>query len=87
MEEQKISYLAFESSQARMERINTRLWLIIIILILSLIGSNAGWIYYESQWKYVTTETSIEASQNGDENIVNGGDLYYGTGSKDNKEN
>ena len=82
---QNVSYLAFESSQARMERIIKRLWVVIIVLIISLIGTNAGWIYYESQWQYVKTETTIDATQDGDNNFLSGGDLYYGTESENNQ--
>ena len=48
---------------ARMERANKRLWIIVIILIAAFIATNAGWIYYESQFQVV--ETSIEAKQDG----------------------
>ena len=63
MEERKdISYLAFESSQARMERVNTRLWTIVIILIVLLFGTNAAWIYYELQYENVVVTQEVEAS-------------------------
>lgn len=81
---QNVSYLAFESSQARMERIIKRLWVVIIVLIISLIGTNAGWLWWESQWQYVKTETTIDATQDGDNNWISGGDMYYGTESEDN---
>ena len=79
---QSVTYLAFESSQARLERINTKLWVVIIILVVALIGSNVGWIYWESQWQYVQTETSIDATQDGDNNYLSGGDMYYGAESE-----
>lgn len=82
MEMQNVTYLAFESSQARLERINTKLWVVIIILVVALIGSNAGWIYWESQWQYVQTETNIDATQDGDNNYLSGGDMYYGAESE-----
>lgn len=73
-----------ESAFAKLERANTRLWIVCIILIVALIASNAGWIYWESQWQYVQTETTVEASQEGDNNFLSGGDLYYGTESENN---
>lgn len=79
---QNVTYLAFESAQSRLERINTKLWVVILVLIVALIGSNAGWIYWESQWQYVQTETNIDATQDGDNNYLSGGDLYYGTESE-----
>ena len=45
-----IPYLAFESSQARMERVNMGLLIIILVLIVALIGTNAAWIQYENQF-------------------------------------
>lgn len=73
-----------ESAFAKLEKANTRLWVVCIILIVALLATNAGWIYYESTWAYVQTETTVEASQEGDNNILSGGDLYYGAESEDN---
>lgn len=77
MEQKDVSYLAFESSQARMERINKRLWIVIIILIVGLVGSNAWWIHYESQFQDVVTVTQDTPNGNNsyvgrDGSIVNG---------------
>jgi hypothetical protein len=72
---------------ARFERTNKRLWVVILILIAALIGSNAGWIYYESQYAVTETTISIEAGQDGDINIVGGGDVSYGAESEGNNEN
>lgn len=70
-----IPYLAFESSQARMERVNKKLWIVILFLIVALVGSNAAWIFYESQWQYVQSSTEVSQeldSDNGDA-IINDG--------------
>ena len=78
-------YITYESAMARMERANKRNFIIIIILILALITTNAGWIIYESQFETVET-TTIEAEQSGaDVNIVGGGDIKYGAESNDNE--
>ena len=50
-----IPYIAFESELARSERIIKRWWIVCLILIMTLIVSNAGWIIYESQYEHVTT--------------------------------
>ena len=60
-----VPYIAYESTMARMERANKRSFIIIIILIIALIATNAGWIIYESQFETVETSTQIEAEQNG----------------------
>lgn len=71
------NYLAWhEGDMARMERANKRLWIVIIILIVALCGSNAAWIIYESQFE-VIEETQIDAEQETEEgsNYVIGGDF------------
>ena len=80
-----IPYIAYESTMARMERANKRSFIIIIILIIALIATNAGWVIYESQFETVEA-TNIEAEQDGaGVNIVGGDDIYYGAESKDNE--
>ena len=65
MEENRISFIAFESATARQERTIKRLWILCIILIISLIGTNAGWIYYESSFEdVVVTQENAEGYNN-----------------------
>lgn len=88
--ENNIPYIAFESSQARMERINKRMWIAILVLIVALIGTNAGWIYYESQFEYSTTTTvTQEATSDGnsDINLRGIGDNFYGRESETDSNN
>ena len=78
-----IPYIAYESSMARMERVNKKLWIALLVLIVALVGTNAGWLWWENQWQYVQSDTTIEATQDGSgTNIVSGGDLNYGTESQ-----
>ena len=81
-----VPYVVHESSMARAERQAKRLIAIIILLIVLLVGSNIGWLIYESSFETVeTNETIIEAEQDGSGiNIIGGGDVDYGTESKDN---
>ena len=59
---------------ARGERTEKRLWITIIILIVSLVISYAAFFYYESQFEDVVT-TTIDATQDGEGvNIVSGED-------------
>ncbi len=63
---------------AVLERTIRRLWILCIILIILLAGTNAAWIYYESQFEDVVTKESVDQSvDTGDGNaIVNGiGDI------------
>ena len=75
MEEKMIPYIAFESATSRQERTIKRVWIICIILIIALIGTNAGWIYFESQWQVVETTTvtqDLDASDGGNA-VINDG--------------
>ena len=89
MEENKvpdIPYIAYESSQVRLERINRRLWILCIILIVVLLVTNAGWIYYENQWEDVVVTQEAVADGNSDVNLQNvGGDYYGGQSEADNQ--
>lgn len=76
-----VPYIAHEAAMARAERTNKRLWIVIIILIAALIASNAGWIWYESQFEYEITETYASESEDGGVAILNrDGEVYYGEG-------
>ena len=47
---------------AMLERTIKRLWIMSLILIILLVGSNIAWLYYESQFEDVTTtSTTIDA--------------------------
>ena len=81
MEEKMIPYIAFESTTARQERTIKRLWILCIILIVALLGTNAGWIYYEKQFEDVEVTQEVEATSDGDSDLnINtiGGDYYGG---------
>lgn len=58
-----IPYIAHESAMARAERMAKRLWVVIIVLIVLLFGTNAGWLWYESQFEYFETTNKTEISQ------------------------
>ena len=82
-----VPYIVHEGEMARMERVNNRLWVVVIILIAVVVITNGLWIWYESQWE-VVHETTQEVTQdtgngNGTNNFV-GGDYYGEADSKDN---
>ena len=80
-----VPYIVHESAMARAERSAKRLWTVIILLIVLLVGSNGAWLWYESQFEVVET-TTIEAEQDGSGvNIVGGENVDYGAEGKDNK--
>lgn len=76
---QVIPYIVHESDMARQERTIKRLWILCILMFLALVITNAGWIYYESQWEDVITTTQ-EVEQDADgfgNNTFVGGDLLW----------
>lgn len=67
------------------ERTVKRLWILIILLVLLLFGSNAAWIWYEAQWEdVVTTEVSQETEGGSNNYIGNNGDIVYGKADSNN---
>lgn len=72
-EPESVPYIVHEASMARMERQAKRLWIAVLVLIVMLVGTNAAWLYYESQWETVYQKVTQEAD-NGTNNFV-GGDL------------
>lgn len=75
-----VPYIVLEAERARAERTFHRMWVLVIVLVLLLVGTNGAWLWYESQFE--TIETTIEAEQEGDNNFVSGGDMYYGAESQ-----
>ena len=63
-----ISYAAHEGMMARMERTIRRLWILCIILILLLAGTNAAWVWYESQ--FVDEVTVTQDNNDGYNNYI-----------------
>ena len=73
-----------EKDQNRLMSIIKSLIAVIVILIVLFVGSNAFWIWRDSQYEDVvaTEETIIDAQQDGEgTNIVGGGDVNYGAES------
>jgi len=73
-----VAYIAFESIKATMERTIKRLWIVVLVLILLLAGTNAAWIYYESQWETVETWQDVTQTAEGDGSVRFVGGDYYG---------
>lgn len=65
------------------ERTIKRLWILIIILVLLLFGTNAAWVYYESQFETITVSQEVEQDAENGSNRFVGGD-YYGTAESEN---
>lgn len=79
----EIPFFVHEADMARLERTNKRLFIVVLVLILSLIGTNCGWLYYESQLQVeqTTVEQEVDTGE-GDAVVVGIGDIY-GEGEAD----
>lgn len=78
-----VPYVVHESAMARAERQTKSLVWVIVLLIVLLVGTNVGWLVYESQFEVAeeTTETYTiqQEGENGNNNsIINGGEVVNG---------
>ena len=75
-----VPFAAHEAALARSERNSKRMWIVILVLILALIGTNLAWIIYNSQFETIEESTVVEQeNSNGDNNYIgNDGDITYG---------
>ena len=82
-----VPYIVFESELARLERIIHKQFVLILVAVLLLVGTNAYWIWYESQFEEVTTTTQevtqdVDSGEGGDA-IINDGVEINGEGKTD----
>ena len=90
-EEEKIMtvpYIVHQSAAARQERQIRRMWIVVLVLIGALIGTNLAWIIYENSFEEVITteEIIVDADGNGNANYIGqDGNIY--NGEDYNKEN
>jgi len=78
-----VPYIVHESAMARQERTIKRLFIIILVLFLALVGTNVGWLVYESQFEDSVITQEVEQSVDtgdGDAVIAGIGDANYGKG-------
>lgn len=75
-----IPYVAHERAMSRADTLNKRLVAVIILLIILLVGSNIGWLVYESSFEEVTESYVIEQEGEGGNNnsVINGGEIING---------
>jgi hypothetical protein len=75
-----MSRLAFERMQAKDERNDRWRNIIILVLIILLVVTNAMWLVAWNQYDYVDDYTTLEADDGSDANYIgNDGDIYNGS--------
>lgn len=65
-----VPYIVFESEMVRLERIIKKLFVLIVVLIVLLFGTNIYWIWYESQFEEVVTTEVTQDNADGINNYV-----------------
>ena len=71
-----VPFIVHEGTMARAEITIKRLWITILLLIVLLVGTNAGWIWHESQFEDIAISQENEDGYN---NFVgNDGDIFNG---------
>ena len=81
--QQTVPYIAFESAQARAERITKRLIIALVLAVVLIFASNAAWLWAWMQYDYVsdstTTETVTVDGEDGTANYASkGGSIVNG---------
>lgn len=76
-EQDPVPYIVHEGIMARMERNVRRLWILVVVLVVLLVGTNVAWLVYESQFEDQLTVTQDTPSGNNnyvghDGDITNG---------------
>ena len=72
-----VPYIVHEAAMARMERTIRRLWILLIIVTVFLVATNAAWIWYEAQFEDVVVEQDVDTGE-GDAFVAGVGDVSYG---------
>ena len=79
----QIPFYAHEGEVTRLEHINKRLWIAVLVVFAAFVLSNLAWIIYESQFEdIVTTETYTADAADGGVAVSygEGGVTIYGNG-------
>ena len=79
----QMPYFVHEAEMTRMGKVNKRLWILLIIIFLAFVGTNVGWIIYESQFETVSVDQDVDTG-NGDAYVAGVGDVNYGEGETGN---
>lgn len=76
MGENNVPYIVHEGTMARMERTIKRLWILVLVLVVLLVGTNVAWLWYESQFETLETFQDIyqevDAQDGGNATITDG---------------
>ena len=80
--EEKSGFLATDLLSMLKKQLRA-LWVIIILLLVALVGTNMTWLWVFQSYDYVTVDSNGDAPAN---YIGNDGDIYNGTSESNAKE-
>lgn len=80
--EEKSGFLATDLLSMLKKQLRA-LWVIIILLLVALVGTNMAWLWVFQSYDYVTVDSNGDAPAN---YIGNYGDIYNGTSESKEKE-
>ena len=87
IDQKMIPYFCHEGDMARAERTIKRLWILCILLIILLVGTNIAWIHYENQWETAETVVTQDVdTDNGGNASINDGVHINGTRETDGQD-
>lgn len=55
-----VPYIVHEADMSRLERTIHRMWILLLVMLILLVGSNVAWMVYEKQYETTTTNTNTE---------------------------
>lgn len=84
----EVPYIVYESEMARLERIIRRQFVLIIVALCFLVGTNICWIAYENSFEEITTTEVTQDLDSGDggDAIINDGVHINGESKTDSQE-
>lgn len=78
----QIPLFLHQIEMSRLTNVNKRLLIVLIIIFLAFVGTNAGWIIYESQFETITVQQDVDSGEGAA--VVSGtGNAIYGQSATD----
>ena len=68
-----VPYVVHEADMARQERTIKRMWILLLVMLFLLVGTNGAWIYYENSFEDISI---TQENEDGYNNFIgNDGDI------------
>ena len=81
-----IPYYVAEGMIDRQSATIKKLWVLCILLIVLLVGTNGMWLWYESQFEYYETTQEVTQEADSGTNYFVGGDMNGSANGQDDNE-